>query len=282
VSPDHFAAHHYLVHSHEMIGRIDDALVHGEAYVRLAPGVPHAHHMWAHDLRRVGRTRDAIAEFRKADALENAYYAAEGIPAELDWHHQHNLDLLATSHQHQGQMREAEALMRRSFGMPPPYEYSAFNKKSGRFPVELRPRHGGAKPRRRWSCRVSPRRARSATSRWQAAFPWLARRGARERRREREFRYRPVSGPRATRSALLRPGQARQPAASSRPRAVRGRRPAAGAANPTQDAGAVRAESVRTAREASDSELAERIARQMLERPAYAGGIRSPGGRATR
>jgi tetratricopeptide (TPR) repeat protein len=97
--------------------------------VRLAPGIPHAHHMWAHDLRRVGRTRDAIAEFRKANELEIAYYAAEGIPAELDWHHQHNLDLLATSHQHQGQMREAEELMRRSFAMPPPYEYSAFNKK---------------------------------------------------------------------------------------------------------------------------------------------------------
>jgi tetratricopeptide (TPR) repeat protein len=129
VSPDHLAAHHYLVHSHEMIGRIDDALVHGEAYQRLAFGVPHAHHMWAHDLRRVGRTTDAIVEFRKALELEKAYYAAEGVPAELDWHHQHNLDLLAGSHQHQGQMKEAEALMRRSFAMPPPYEYSAFNKK---------------------------------------------------------------------------------------------------------------------------------------------------------
>ena len=127
--PDHFAAHHYLVHSYEMIGSIDQALAHGEIYARLAASVPHAHHMWAHDLRRVGRTQDAIAEFRKADALENAYYAAEGIPAEYDWHHQHNLDLLSTSHQHQGQLREAEALMRRSFALPPPYEYSAFNKK---------------------------------------------------------------------------------------------------------------------------------------------------------
>ena len=129
VSPEHLAAHHYLVHSYETIGRIDDALAHGEVYARLAPGVPHAHHMWAHDLRRVGRTRDAIAEFLKADALEMAYYAAEGVPAELDWHHQHNLDLLATSYQHQGQLREAERLMRQSFALPPPYEYAAFNKK---------------------------------------------------------------------------------------------------------------------------------------------------------
>jgi tetratricopeptide (TPR) repeat protein len=129
LSPDHFAAHHYLVHSYEMLGRVDDALAHGEIYARLASGVPHAHHMWAHDLRRVGRTQDAIAEFRKADALENAYYSAEGIPAEYDWHHQHNLDLLATSYQHQGQMREAESLMRTSFELPPPLEGAAVNKK---------------------------------------------------------------------------------------------------------------------------------------------------------
>jgi hypothetical protein len=30
VSPGHFAAHHYLLHSHEMLGRNDDALRHGE------------------------------------------------------------------------------------------------------------------------------------------------------------------------------------------------------------------------------------------------------------
>ena len=41
----------------------------------------------------MGRTQDAIAEFLKADELENAYYAAEKIPADLDWHHKHNLDL---------------------------------------------------------------------------------------------------------------------------------------------------------------------------------------------
>src|SRR4029450_2052296 len=94
-----------------------------------APRSPHPHHRGAHALRRVGRTRDAIAEFLKADALEKAYYAAEGVPAELDWHHQHNLDLLATSYQHQGQRREAERLLRQSFALPPPDEYWAFNKK---------------------------------------------------------------------------------------------------------------------------------------------------------
>ena len=112
VSPNHFAAHHYLVHSYETIGRITEALAHGEAYARLADQVPHARHMWAHDLRRVGRVEDAIVEFQKAHDLETAYYKAEGLPEELDWHRPHNLDLLATCHQHQGRMKATEAVLR--------------------------------------------------------------------------------------------------------------------------------------------------------------------------
>ena len=129
VSPGHFGAHHYLIHSYETIGSVPDALKHGEVYVAAAPAIPHAHHMLAHDLRRVGRTQDAIAEFLKADELENAYYAAEKIPADLDWHHKHNLDLLSTSYQHQGQMKEAERLMRRAYALHAPLEYMEYQKK---------------------------------------------------------------------------------------------------------------------------------------------------------
>ncbi|HJS58454.1 MAG TPA: tetratricopeptide repeat protein, partial [Vicinamibacteria bacterium] len=130
LAPDHAAAHHYLTHSYETIGRIPSALEHGEAYARLAPAVPHAHHMWGHDLRRVGRIDDAIAAFRRTYELEIAYYAAEGIPASLDWHHVHNLDLLATSHQHKGQMQTAEALLREAGAMPPVTEYLEYNQKA--------------------------------------------------------------------------------------------------------------------------------------------------------
>jgi hypothetical protein len=63
----------------------------------MALAVPHARHMHGHNLRRVGRIDEAIAEFGAADALESAYVAAEQIPVEYDWHYQHNLDLLATS-----------------------------------------------------------------------------------------------------------------------------------------------------------------------------------------
>lgn len=117
-SPDNFAAHHYLIHSYETIGRIEEALKHGEAYARFAYMIPHAHHMYAHDLRRVGRIEEAIERFRKADDLENAYYAREKISRDYDWHHAHNLDLLATCYQYQGQMKTAERLLREAASMP--------------------------------------------------------------------------------------------------------------------------------------------------------------------
>ncbi len=285
VSPGHFAAHHYLVHSHEMLGRVDDALAHGEAYVRLAPAVPHAHHMWAHDLRRVGRTQDAIAEFRKADALEVAYYAAEGIPAELDWHHQHNLDLLATSYQHQGQMREAEALMRRSFAMPPPYEYSAFNKKE--WPGFLLSRGRVAEAREAAQALVVSRfaaaRALGHVTLAQAALSTGSLDEARAEAALAERESEAVDlGPWATRNALLPyfdlvKGSLQLRSEPSAGRALLedvGRRLRA---LPGPDAWMqalfVLESIARTAREASDWELAERIARQMLEHdPAYAGG----------
>jgi tetratricopeptide (TPR) repeat protein len=130
VSPDHFAAHHYLVHSYETIGQIDEALAHGEAYARLADAIPHAHHMWGHDLRRVGRIDDAIAAFQKAYDLETAYYRSEGFGPELDWHRPHNLDLLATCYQHQGRMRTTEQTMRERARLRPVMAIIEFNGKA--------------------------------------------------------------------------------------------------------------------------------------------------------
>ena len=130
VSPDNGAAHHYLTHSYENFNQIASALEHGEVYARLAAAIPHAHHMWGHDLRRVGRLDEAIAAFNRTNDLENAYYEAEKIPAEMDWHHVLNLDLLATSYEHKGQMRSAEALLREAVAVKPITEYQAYNQKS--------------------------------------------------------------------------------------------------------------------------------------------------------
>ena len=129
LAPDNADAHHYLTHSYETIGQIPLALRHGEAYSRLSPAIPHAHHMWGHDLRRVGRIDEAIAAFRRTDEMEKAYYVAERIPPEMDWHHVHNLDLLATAYQHKGQMRQAEATMREATALPPTSDYVEFQQK---------------------------------------------------------------------------------------------------------------------------------------------------------
>lgn len=115
------------MHSYETIGRIDKALEHGEIYARLSPSVPHAIHMWAHDLRRVGRMDEAIAQFLKTDALERAYYEAEKMDPSLDWHHGHNLDLLATCYEHKGQMKRAEEMLRQSAALTVVDAYRAFN-----------------------------------------------------------------------------------------------------------------------------------------------------------
>ena len=138
LAPDHFAAHHYLTHAYENSGRVTDALAQGQTYAKMAPAIPHAHHMYGHDLRRVGRIDEAIVEFLAADALESSYFKVERIPVEYDWHYQHNLDLLATSYQYIGQMKQAEALLKTSFAIPSSMVGQEFNKRE--WPVFLRAR----------------------------------------------------------------------------------------------------------------------------------------------
>lgn len=118
ISPDNPAAEHYLVHAYESIGHPEEAVKHGEIYARLCPSIPHAQHMYGHDLRVLGRTDEAIAQFRKADALELAYYETEKIPARYDWHRIHNLDLMAGSYEFKGQVKQAEQLLREFFLLP--------------------------------------------------------------------------------------------------------------------------------------------------------------------
>ena len=129
IMPDHATAHHYLVHSYETIGRIDQALEHGEKYARLTPAIPHAAHMWGHNLRRVGKVDKAIEQFKKTDQLERAYYAAEKLDPALDWHHAHNLDLLASCYQHKGQMKLTEATLRESAALKVLSAFHAFNQR---------------------------------------------------------------------------------------------------------------------------------------------------------
>jgi len=129
-TPDNFAAHHYLAHTFENLGLTKDALEQSEAYAQLAPAIPHAHHMLGHELRRVGRSEEAVREFRQASELEQAYYISENIPARYDWHHAHNLNLLAMSYHSLGQLKAAEAAYREAFSLPAYTDLAEFNRKS--------------------------------------------------------------------------------------------------------------------------------------------------------
>jgi tetratricopeptide (TPR) repeat protein len=129
VAPNHFAAHHYLAHAFENANRIDGALTQASAYAALAPDIPHARHMKGHELRRVGRVGEAIAQFEAADALETQHFRAERIAPQYDWHYEHNLDLLASSFQYLGQMTKAEAIYKRAFALPTTLAVQAINKR---------------------------------------------------------------------------------------------------------------------------------------------------------
>ena len=130
LSPNNFAAHHYLAHTLENHGLVKEALEQSEIYARLAPAIPHAHHMHGHDLRRAGRTEEAIQEFLKADELEKMYYRAENISPELDWHHAHNLQLLAMSYEALGQWKAAEAAFREAYSLPARIDLAEYNRKA--------------------------------------------------------------------------------------------------------------------------------------------------------
>ena len=129
-APDSFVGHHYLAHTLENIGPMDQAMEQSALYARMAPAIPHAHHMHGHELMHMGHTEEAIAEFRKADDLENAYYKAENIPAVLDWHHAHNLQLLAMSYESLGQVRLAEENYRQAFSLPAYSDLADYNRKA--------------------------------------------------------------------------------------------------------------------------------------------------------
>jgi tetratricopeptide (TPR) repeat protein len=130
LAPNNFAAHHFYAHTLENLGRTKEAMEETEVYVRLAPAIPHAHHMHGHELMRAGRTEEAIAEFLKTKELEEDYYRKEQIPARYDWHHAHNLQLLAMSYQSLGQMKSAESAFREAFAVPAYTDFLEFNRKA--------------------------------------------------------------------------------------------------------------------------------------------------------
>ena len=130
IDPGNIAAFHYAIHANENLGNIKDALEQSATYARLAYAIPHAHHMHGHELMRMGRTEEAIQEFLKTNALEESEYKAENILAQYDWHHAHNLQLMAMNYELLGQMKTAEKLLRQAFALPASTEFLAYNRRA--------------------------------------------------------------------------------------------------------------------------------------------------------
>ena len=117
-SPGHLGAHHYLVHSFENIGHHAEAAAHGKIYAEASPGVAHAQHMYGHVLPRLGRWNEALVQFERADAIEEAYAKAEKLRPGDDWHHLHNLQLLGYTYLRMGRVADAEKTFQRAFDTP--------------------------------------------------------------------------------------------------------------------------------------------------------------------
>jgi tetratricopeptide (TPR) repeat protein len=130
LAPDNLPALHYYAHTYESLGRIKEALDLTAKYAQLAPAIPHAQHMHGHELLRSGRTEEAIQEFLKTKALEDAYYRSEKIPPQYDWHHAHNLQLLAMAYQSLGQIKAAAELFREAFSSPAYTEFLEYNRRA--------------------------------------------------------------------------------------------------------------------------------------------------------
>jgi tetratricopeptide (TPR) repeat protein len=130
LAPDNLPALHYYAHTCEAIGRVKEALELTTKYAQLAPQIPHARHMHGHDLLRTGRTEEAIQEFLKTKELEDTYYRSERIPSRYDWHHAHNLQLLAMSYQSLGQVKAAAALYREAFATPGYTEFLDYHRRA--------------------------------------------------------------------------------------------------------------------------------------------------------
>ncbi|HWP84325.1 MAG TPA: hypothetical protein VNN17_04005, partial [Terriglobia bacterium] len=115
--PGFWPADHYLVHSYENLGNYELAAAHGKKYAEAAPGVPHAEHMYAHVLPRLGRWQQAADQLAKADRLHRADFERGLAPID-EWHQGHNLHLLGVAHLRLGNEAEAAKYLKEAFDLP--------------------------------------------------------------------------------------------------------------------------------------------------------------------
>jgi len=130
LAPADDAPLHFLTHAYENTRDSQNALGPSDQYAKAAYAIPHAQHMRGHVLLGRGLVADAVPSFESADRIERGYLAKERIPAEYEWHHEHNLDLLGASYAYLGRMQKAEQVLKEAFDLPTALAVQAFNKRN--------------------------------------------------------------------------------------------------------------------------------------------------------
>ena len=131
LAPDNFAAHHYYAHTLENLGRTKEALERdAPSTCDWRPMIPHAHHMHGHELLRAGTHGGGDSRVSESQGTGRELLQRENIPARYDWHHAHNLQLLALSYQSLGQIKSAEAMFRQTFAVPAYTEFLEYNRRA--------------------------------------------------------------------------------------------------------------------------------------------------------
>ncbi len=106
-SPNHLAAHHYMIHATEAGKRAIDGVPAADIYGTLAPKVGHAVHMPGHIYVHVDRWEDAARAFENSAAVDRAYIRDNKETTDhAAGPYGHNVHFLANVYGYQGRYRD--------------------------------------------------------------------------------------------------------------------------------------------------------------------------------
>jgi tetratricopeptide (TPR) repeat protein len=107
-SPNHLAAHHYMIHATESGKRPQDGVPSADVYGALAPKVGHAVHMPGHTYVHVDRWDDAAKAFEASAEVDRAYIRDNKEDTDhAAGPYGHNVHFLAMVYGYQGRYRDA-------------------------------------------------------------------------------------------------------------------------------------------------------------------------------
>lgn len=107
-SPNHLAAHHYMIHATESGKRAIDGVPAADIYGTLAPKVGHAVHMPGHTYVHVDRWDDAAKAFEGSAEVDRAYIRDNHEETDhAAGPYGHNVHFLALVYGYQGRYRDA-------------------------------------------------------------------------------------------------------------------------------------------------------------------------------